>query len=84
METVYFLVTYRRKIKITRGGRTVFFKSRKVEVDCFASTGCRRDNLTRAFNRAEADPLFKSGWSVMCLPIDEGSFKRRYEQTRTV
>jgi hypothetical protein len=75
MKEVFFLLTYRRKIKIGN----VYVKSRKCEVDSFTHTGCRRANLNVAFNRAECHPLFRSGWSVTVLPIDEESYKAALE-----
>jgi hypothetical protein len=81
MEQVYFLISYRRRITIKQNGRKRILKSRKVEVDCFVSDGDRFKDLSKAFERAEDNPLFRQGWAVTVLPIDYESFQAFYEST---
>jgi hypothetical protein len=82
MELVYFLVAYRRKLRLVRNGRPIFFKSRIVCVDSFVSCGDTRTDIKKAFERAESSDLFRRGWSVICWPIERQEYLEHFEASR--
>lgn len=81
LKQVYFLVTYRRKVRFRRkDGSTVWFKSRVNVVDAFVGCEDSQENLKTAFDRAEDHELFRAGWECVVLPIQKPQFNRWYSE----
>ncbi len=80
MKPVYFARVYRRQLKFLRAdGKVGYLSSKVVEVDTFYSVGDSKENLKKAFDRAETHELFKRGWAVTCVPVTKKRFDEQFE-----